>query len=206
MRISDWSSDVCSSDLAKILNAGRVTNKGVEVTLTGTPVKTEAFEWNSTINWSKNRNRVEKLDEGVNTLELSNSLVTLVAREGQPYGQLLGYDFVYAPDGQRVVQEDGTYLKTTQLVPLGSVLPDYLVGFQNQFRFKNFTLGFLIDGRVGGSFFSQTYKVGMYSGILDRIAAHGIRENGVIVHGVHCSEERTVGTVGFSSFRLPRSP
>src|SRR3546814_18248476 len=81
MRISDWSSDVCSSDLAKILNAGRVTNKGVEVTLTGTPVKTEAFEWNSTINWSKNRNRVEKLDEGVNTLELSNSLVTLRSEE-----------------------------------------------------------------------------------------------------------------------------
>lgn len=169
---------------AKILNAGRVTNKGVEVTLTGAPVKTNTFEWNSTINWSKNRNRVDRLDEGVNTLELSNALVTLVAREGQPYGQLLGYDFVYAPDGQRVVQEDGTYLKTTQLVPLGSVLPDYLIGFQNQFRFKNLTFGFLIDGRVGGSFFSQTYKVGMYSGILDRTAANGIRENGVIVDGV----------------------
>lgn len=169
---------------AKILNAGRVTNKGVEVTLTGTPVRTDAFEWSGTINWSKNRNRVDKLDEGVNTLELSNMLVTLVAREGQPYGQLLGYDFVYAPDGQRVVQEDGTYLKTTQLVPLGSVLPDYLVGFQNQFRFKNLSFGFLIDGRVGGNFFSQTYKVGMYSGILDRTAANGIRENGVVVDGV----------------------
>ncbi|PPL02923.1 SusC/RagA family TonB-linked outer membrane protein [Parapedobacter indicus] len=169
---------------AKILNAGRVTNKGVEVTLTGTPIKNDRFEWNSTVNWSTNRNRVDKLDEGVNTLELSNALVTLVAREGQPYGQLLGYDFVYTPDRQRVVQEDGTYLKTSQLVPLGSVLPDYLIGFQNQFRFKKLTFGFLIDGRVGGSFFSQTYKVGMYSGILDRTAANGIRENGVVVDGV----------------------
>lgn len=169
---------------AKILNAGRVTNRGFELTLTGTPVRNDAFEWNSTFNWSKNRNRVDRLDEGVNTLELSNTLVTLVAREGQPYGQLLGYDFVYTPDGQRVVQEDGTYLKTSQLVPLGSVLPDYLLGFQNQFRYKKFTFGFLIDGRVGGSFFSQTYKVGMYSGILDRTAANGIRETGVVVDGV----------------------
>src|SRR5690606_33630673 len=112
---------------AKILNAGQVTNRGIELTLTGTPIRNDAFEWNSTFNWSKNRNRVDRLDEGVNTLELSNTLVTLVAREGQPYGQLLGYDFVYTPDGQRVVQEDGTYLKTSQLVPLGSVLPDYLL-------------------------------------------------------------------------------
>lgn len=169
---------------AKVLNAGRVTNRGVEVTLTGTPIRNEVFEWNSTVNWSRNQNRIDKLADGVTTLELSNTLVTLVAREGQPYGQLMGYDFVYTPDGQRVVQEDGTYLRTTQLVPLGSVLPDFLAGWQNQFHYHNFSLGFLIDSRVGGNFFSQTYKVGMYAGILDRTAANGIRESGIIVDGV----------------------
>nr|WP_121271192.1 SusC/RagA family TonB-linked outer membrane protein [Pedobacter schmidteae] len=168
----------------KVLNAGRINNNGIEVTLNGTPVKTGNFEWNSTINWSRNRNKVVKLEQGVSTLELSNLLVTTVAQEGKPYGQIMGYDFVYAPDGQRVVQADGTYLKTSQLVPLGSVLPDYLFGFQNSFSYKKLRLGFLIDGRMGGSFFSQTYKVGMYSGVLDRTAANGIRETGTIVDGV----------------------
>jgi TonB-linked SusC/RagA family outer membrane protein len=168
----------------KVFNAGKINNKGMEVTLTGTPLKTNNFEWNSTINWSRNRNKVVTLDKGVNTLELSNLLVTLVAQEGKPYGQIMGNDFVYAPDGQRVVQADGTYLKTSQQVPLGSILPDYLFGFQNAFRYKNMRFGFLIDGRMGGSFFSQTYKVGMYAGVLDRTAANGIRENGVIVDGV----------------------
>lgn len=168
----------------KVLNAGKINNKGIEVTLNGSPVKSGNFEWNSSLNWSRNRNKVVTLEKGVNTLELSNLLVTLVAQEGKPYGQIMGYDFVYAPDGQRVVQADGTYLKTSQLVPLGSVLPDYLFGFQNTFRYKKLRLGFLIDGRMGGSFFSQTYKVGMYSGVLDRTAANGIRENGVIVDGV----------------------
>ena len=125
-----------------------------------------------------------KLDDLVNTLTLSSSLINLVAREGEPYGQLLGYDFVYTDAGERVVKEDGTYQRTSQLVPLGSVLPDYLFGFQNGFRYKNFNLGFLIDGRVGGSFYSQTYSVGMYSGILERTAANNVRENGVVLEGV----------------------
>jgi TonB-linked SusC/RagA family outer membrane protein len=168
----------------KFLNAGLITNKGIEVTLSGTPIRQANFEWNSSVNWSFNRNKVVRLDEGISTLELNNTLVSLVAEEGKAYGQLRGYDFVYASDGQRVVQEDGTYLRTSQMTNLGSVLPDYLVGFQNSFKYKNFTLGFLIDARIGGNFFSQTYKVGMYSGILDRTAANNVREDGIIVEGV----------------------
>ncbi len=118
------------------------------------------------------------------SFQLVNALVTLVAEEGKPYGQLLGYDFVYAPDGQKVIQANGTHLRTQQLVPLGSVLPDYLFGFQNRFKYKNFDLGFLVDGRVGGKFFSQTYKVSMYSGVHESTAANNIKETGVVLDGV----------------------
>jgi len=168
----------------KIFNAGKINNKGIEVVLNGTPIKTENFSWDATINWAKNKNKVIKLDEQVNTLSLSNTLVELVAREGQSYGQFLGYDFVYTPDGERVVQEDGTFMKTSQLVPLGSILANYTFGFQNSFRYKRFNLGLLVAGRVGGKFFSQTYKVGMYSGILDKTAANNIRETGITLDGV----------------------
>jgi TonB-linked SusC/RagA family outer membrane protein len=169
---------------SKVLNAGHINNKGIEITLSGKPIQGGNFEWNTAINFSRNRNKVISLDELVNTLTLSNALVDLVAREGQPYGQIMGYDFVYAKDGQRVVQADGTYQRTSQLVPLGSVLPDFLLGFQNKFSYKNWNLSFLIDSRVGGKFFSQTYKVGMYAGILDKTAANNIRETGVILDGV----------------------
>lgn len=169
---------------AKVLNAGEITNKGVEVILSGTPIRRENVRWHTAVNWSRNENKVVKLDELVNTLTLSNTLVTLAAREGESYGQLLGYDFVYAADGRRVVQADGTYMRTSQLVPLGSILPKFLFGFQNTITYKNFDLGFLIDGRVGGKFFSQTYKVGMYAGILDKTAANNVRETGVVLDGV----------------------
>lgn len=169
---------------SKVINAGKINNKGVEVTLTGTPVRQNGFEWNSSLNWSRNRNKVIQLAPGVNTFQLANSLVTLVAREGQPYGQILGNDFIYAADGQKVIKADGTYDRGQQLTPLGSVLPKYLFGFQNSFTYKNFNLGFLVDGRVGGKFFSQTYKVGMYSGVLEKTAANNVRETGVVLEGV----------------------
>ena len=168
----------------KLINAGEINNRGFEVTLTANPVQTKNFGWSSIINFSKNKNKIVKLSDAVSKLDLSNTLVSLSAQEGESYGQLFGYDFVFAPDGRKVVGSDGLYMRTQQLQPLGSVLPNYLWGFQNQFRFKNFNLGFLIDSRVGGKFFSQTYKVAMYSGILPETAANGIRETGVIIDGV----------------------
>ena len=168
----------------KLINAGKINNKGIEATLTVNPIRQKNWDWTAIANFSKNSNKIIKLSDAVNTLQLSNTLVSLVAKEGDSYGQIMGYDFVYAPDGQKVVNKDGVYTRTDQLVPLGSVLPDFLWSFQNQLRYKDFTFGFLIDSRVGGKFFSQTYKVGMYSGILESTAANNIRETGTVLDGV----------------------
>lgn len=168
----------------KLINAGKINNKGVEITLTENPIRQKDWDWNMTANFSKNSNKIIKLSDDVNTLQLSNTLVALVAEEGKSYGQIKGYDFVYAPDGQKVVNSSGVYMRTDQFTSLGSVLPDFLWSFQNQIRYKDFTFGFMIDSRIGGKFFSQTYKVGMYSGILESTAANNIREDGIVVGGV----------------------
>jgi TonB-linked SusC/RagA family outer membrane protein len=168
----------------KLINAGKINNKGIEATLTVNPIRQKDWDWTAIANFSKNSNKIIKLSDAVNTLQLSNTLVSLVAEEGESYGQIKGYDFVYAPDGQKVVNSDGVYMRTDQFTSLGSVLPDFLWSFQNQLRYKDFTFGFLIDSRIGGKFFSQTYKVGMYSGILESTAANNIREDGIVVDGV----------------------
>lgn len=171
---------------AKVLNAGKINNQGMEVTLSGTPIETKDFGWDASINWSRNRNKVVNLLDGKqSTLLLDNTLISLEAREGEAYGQLVNYSFVYAPDGQRVIGADGTYMRTDQKVAQGSVLPDFLFGLQQTFRYKNFALGVLIDGRVGGVFYSQTYKIGMYAGILEPTAANNIRETGTMLNGVN---------------------
>ena len=169
---------------SKLINAGEINNKGIEVVLGVNPIKTADIDWNFSVNFSKNKNKIIKLSDAVSRLDLSTTLVNLVAQEGESYGQLFGYDFVYAENGEKVIGADGLYLRTQQIVPLGSVLPNYLWSFQNGIRYKNFNFNFLIDSRVGGKFFSQTYKVAMYSGILPETADNNIRETGVVAKGV----------------------
>lgn len=165
-------------------NAGKILNRGVELSVSGTPVKTGSFEWNMAVNWSKNKNEVKELYGDIKALRVASSFIDLYAAVGQPYGMLTGSNYVYDENGNKVVTASGVYAKTEQPEYLGSVLPDWIMGVRNELRYKNFSLGFLIDIRQGGKFFSQTYKTGMYSGTLEESAADGVRENGKVLDGV----------------------
>lgn len=166
------------------MNAGEISNKGVELVATIVPVQTHDFQWEAIFNWSKNNNRVEKLNGNLQTLQIASSFVDLHATVGSPYGELTGFNYVYDAQGNRVVNSEGVYVKTAQTESLGSILPDWLGGMRNNFRYKNFDFGFLIDVRSGGHFYSVTHEYGMYSGTLASTAAGGIRENGLVLDGV----------------------
>lgn len=166
------------------MNAGEISNKGVELVATIVPVRTPDFQWEAIFNWSKNINRVEKLNGDLQTLQIASSFVDLHATVGSPYGELTGFNYVYDAQGNRVVNSQGVYVKTAQTESLGSILPDWLGGMRNSFRYKNFDFGFLIDVRSGGHFYSVTHEYGMYSGTLASTAAGGIRENGLVLEGV----------------------
>ncbi len=99
-----------------------------------------------------------------------------MAKEGEAYGQLTGYDFLYDKEGNKVLSDKGAYLRTKGLVSLGSVLPDFNVGVRNNFSYKNFDFGFLVDIQKGGKFYSVTHMWGMYSGMLGATAQ--VNENG----------------------------
>lgn len=172
---------------SQVINAGEVTNKGMELMLTATPVKlTNGLQWDVTVNWARNRNKVVKLIEGVDTYTLANApfSVSVVAREGQPYGTILGYGFVYNENGDKLVTATGTYQRTTQLVPLGNVMADWTGGITNALNYKGFNLSVLIDMQRGGDIFSTTNMFGKYSGMFEETVAGNIRELGVIAKGV----------------------
>lgn len=166
------------------MNAGEISNKGVEVVATAVPVQIKDFQWEVSVNWSKNSNRVEKLNGDLQTLQIASSFIDLHASVGKPYGELTGFNYVYDNAGNRVVNSGGVYVKTSQTESLGSILPDWLGGMRNSFRYKDFDLGFMIDVRSGGYFYSVTHQYGMYSGTLAATAADGIRENGLVLDGV----------------------
>lgn len=164
-------------------NAGEITNKGIELYLTAVPLKIKTiFDWTITANFAKNKNKVVKLVEGVDNLQLGVApfLVTVNARVGEDYGQIMGTDFVYDESGHKVVDADGRYLQTA-VKELGSVLPDWNLGIGNEFHLFGFNIRALVDIQHGGKFFSTTKLWGTYTGILKASAANGIRENGIVI-------------------------
>lgn len=170
----------------RFVNAGLVENKGVEISLTGTPVKTRDFSWNIIANWARNRNKVVELTPEQKTIILATApfAVTLQAREGEALGSIVGYDYTYDDQGRKIVGANGRYVRSTEQKVLGTVNPDFTGGITNTFTYKNFSLSGLIDFQKGGSFFSTTQMFGRYSGILQETVANGIRENGIVVEGV----------------------
>ena len=152
----------------KILNAGEIENKGVELSISGNPVRTDNFSWTAMVNWTKNKNEVVSLEDGIQTLQLGDFQggVTLNAEVGQPYGVIYGTDYTYL-NGERVVDPaDGQYIKTsTSDQNIGDTNPDWLMGISNKFNYKEFSLSFLIDIQQGGSIFSLDQYYGLATGL-----------------------------------------
>lgn len=170
----------------KIINVGEMSNKGIELVLGGKVLKSNDFSWDVTLNFAKNINKVVKLSDDSKNLKLADApfRVGVFAAEGYQYGQIWGTDYTYDNQGNKIIGANGYYLPTANPVFLGSYLPDYNGGLRNTFRYKNFTFSALIDRQKGGKYFSTTHMWGMYSGMLEKTAANGIRENGIILPGV----------------------
>jgi len=168
---------------SQIINAGVMENKGVEVKLNGTPVKTKDFEWNITVTAANNKNTVKELIDGVSYYRIATApfKAEVGAFVGQEYGVIMGTDYVYDDNGNKVVDASGLYASTSGNVPLGSVNPTLTGGLLNSFRYKNFDCSILFDGQAGGKFFSTSYMWGMYSGMLEETA--GLNELGNELRG-----------------------
>ncbi len=188
---------------AKIINTGEMENKGVELTLNATPVKTDNFTWDLSLNYSSNRSKLLSLytdEQGNEITELQItrapfSQVYLMARVGEAYGQLVGYDYAYDDKGNRIIDANGYYKRSATTKNLGSVMPDYNLGIRNSFTFKNFDFSFLVDIQKGGKYFSLTHMWGMYSGMLKETATFNVKGKnirepvadggGILLDGVH---------------------
>lgn len=170
---------------SKVINAGRIDNTGFEVQLGLVPIKTNDFTWNIDANWSKNKNEVVDLYPGV-TNYLLNSFqggVSINARVGEPWGTLVGSDYVYL-NGQRVIDpETGIYQLANNKI-IGNTTPDWIGGIRNSFNYKGFTLSFLIDMRKGGDIFSTDMYYGMDTGLYKESALGSYRDQNVILPGV----------------------
>jgi len=164
---------------AQWLNAGEIQNKGIEIALFGSPVKTDNFEWKVTVNWAKNESEVVSLANGLDNLQLGSFQggVSVNATVGEPYGMIRGTDYVYHDNGQKIIQTNGAYqVSASHDENLGTFQADWKGGLNNSFTYKNLSLSFLIDMQKGGKVFSLDTWYGMGTGLYKETA--GLNELG----------------------------
>ncbi|WP_316636237.1 SusC/RagA family TonB-linked outer membrane protein [uncultured Flavobacterium sp.] len=169
------------------VNGGNIENRGLEIQLTGTPVKTENFSWDVTVNWSNNKSKVISLPKGVDNLQIASFQggVSINATPGEAYGSIKGTDYIYT-NGQRTVdQKTGKYLMSgTSDNTIGNITPDWNGGVRNKLTYKNLALSFLIDTQKGGDIFSLDMYYGLANGLYPETAVGDVRETGVVNSGV----------------------
>ena len=158
----------------KYINAGSVENKGIEVQFNAGIVRNKDFQWDVFVNWSKNENTVVALAPGVDVLTLGSfqGNVSIIATKGHAYGDIIGKDYIYAADGQRIVENGSYKMTTTTNNVIGNVTPDWIGGIRNKFTYKQFSLGFLLDMQKGGDIFSLDQYYGQDSGLYTSTAGN----------------------------------
>ena len=169
----------------KYVNSGEIENKGIEIGLHATPVKTRDFEWYTHLTLAHNKNKVKSLADGVDYYRITSApfKVEIGAMVGEEYGVIMGTNYLYDDNGNKLVDEDGLYISTDGNEVIGHIFPDFTGGWSNTFRYKNLDLGFQLDFSKGGQYFSTTYLWGMYCGMFEETAANNVRETGIVSEG-----------------------
>ena len=181
---------ISSGFTQQVVNGGKVRAKGVEVIAGITPVISDNFKWNSTLNFSISRATVEDLpqEDGRLTLAYSriynsqNQTVFFQVEEGGRVGDMYGTGYLKNENGDFILTDEGRYIPDNNLQKLGNYNPDFMLGFNNQFAYKNWNLGFLLDWRQGGIIVSRTRALGNVGGQLAETAFRP--EAGIIPEGV----------------------
>ncbi len=150
-----------SGSVTALINAGNIENKGVEIRLKVVPVFTPAFTWDFSVNYTNNRSKVIALTNGLDNLQiLEHWNLSIEARPGHPYGDIVGYAIQRDENGNKLVDGNGMYIRNEIPQVLGNVNPDYSMSFSNHLRYRSISLSFLVDARIGGEMFSGTNLYG----------------------------------------------
>lgn len=185
------------------INRGELSNKGFEFIINTVPLQTRKTILKMGLNFSRNRNYILSLGGYSDSYHLADiwglNGPAMDLYEGDEYGTITGYDYIYDDKGNRILNDAGTHYKITDTrVPIGNASPDFLAGFTTELIYKNFRLATLIDTKWGGDIYCGSYVISLQTGqspstLLERDGGglpytdpDGITRNvGVILPGVY---------------------
>ena len=164
-----------------VQNVGEMNNKGIELQLGATVIDKGDFKFDVDLNFAKNKNEVVSLG-GLESLVLGGQWsMTLEAREGHAYGDIVGSYFERSPSGD-IVYENGLPKIASGTKVLGNITADWTGGANFTFSYKNLSLNALVDAKIGGDIYTMTTTWGRYAGVLEETMLG--RETGIVGDGV----------------------
>lgn len=164
-----------------LMNVGELRNKGFELSLYGTPIATKDWTWDLRGNLAINKNRVTKLEPGINTLQHrneDNGSLFLYSKVGEPMGDFYALAPAKDSNGNNIIKSDGFYRLTEEPVKVGNAMPKMVGGFASSLAYKNFALDASFDYRIGGAILNMPYQYLMGRGTLESSMKYRDAANG----------------------------
>ncbi|WP_224746225.1 SusC/RagA family TonB-linked outer membrane protein [Mucilaginibacter glaciei] len=195
-----------SGYILALVNGGEIQNKGIEIQLTGSPVKNSNFSWNTTVNFTLNRSKVINLGSlpeyyNSDTFLYANARASIFP--GSSVSSIASFSYARNNAGQILVDPtSGLPISNSTFVTVGDRQPKFTIGFINSFNYKGLNLSFLLDIRKGGDVFNGNELFLTRYGLSARTVN---REKPVVVPGVlrdgnENSATPTVNTIQVTPF------
>ncbi|MBA4054227.1 MAG: SusC/RagA family TonB-linked outer membrane protein, partial [Marivirga sp.] len=184
------------------LNSGELSNRGIEILLTATPIKKNNFTWNASYNFAYNKSEVIKLADGISTFSMGNSAngnAYIKNNVGKTFGAIYGYKMRKNDDGVPIFDNSGLPAQTDINQELGKGVPPITMGLTSEFRYKNLSLSFLVDGKFGNKVFSVMEVYATRLGLLKSTLPG--REEGLVLNGVTETGDSFTRTITVANLR-----
>ena len=140
------------------VNAGKITNKGTEVTIDSELLKSENFSWKSSLNFAANKNKIVELiasEPDYQTGGYDEGFIS-ITKAGGSFNDVYVYHFARNNAGQIILDSNGVPTKAESPTKVGNANPDWILGWNNTITYKNLYMSLLINGKFGGVAFSKT--------------------------------------------------
>jgi TonB-linked SusC/RagA family outer membrane protein len=151
----------------QILNLGQATNKGIELALNISPFRSDkGFNWDISTVFTRNRNVIDNLGDYKQFVYGGAQGTSSVHIVGNSYGLIYGTAYARSPEGDILIDPNtGKPLASGSLQPIGNPNPDFILGINNTFSYKNFSMSVLFDLKKGGDIYSNTVGQMMSRGV-----------------------------------------
>ena len=180
----------------KWINAGKITNRGLELTFNADFIRNRNWTVGTTVNFSKNWNKVNELTEDLKMYELGHmtgySGIYVYAIEGESLGKIYGYKYRRDDNGNKIIGSDGLPLRDASQ-EIGDINPNFTGSFSLNASYKNLGLNALFSFQNGGDLYSVTE----YSAAIHGTAKRTENRDQMVVEGI--TESGTANTVAISA-------